>query len=172
MFIMKRLLFSLILLMSFKAKAHNLIYQYAGEMGQRVFGYGYDFNEDYRLDIMYGYVPSSMSSSSINTYAIRNNFNIYQYQRVTFGTGITLMHVVGDEFKGDKNNVPENYYKQQSNYRLYLYYNLEYDFDYNNRIYFENGLNDLSMESYYNNSERYGIAEYMSMGLGYRYKFD
>ena len=152
---MKKLIFSL-LFFSNICFANNLVFQHAGELGRIAIGYGFNFGEVYNLELIYGYHPK------LNTYAIRNNFKVFNYERINLNLGLTLYQA--DNFYN--NNVPDNYYEQSTHRRAYLFYSIEYLIN-DSSIYFENGINDVGLEAVYNN-DNLELKDFASIGFGLR----
>lgn len=140
--------------------ANTLGLQYAGELGEISLSYGLNLKSNYQIEFIYG------THHDFDTYAIRNNFNSYYFNdNFVLNTGLTLYQVNGL----GNNRIPGNYYEQSVSRRLYLYYALEIQ-EKNFSLYLENGINDVSLEAYYNNKDVY-LSDIMSLALGYRYKF-
>lgn len=144
---------------SFNAYAkHNLVLQYAGEIGRYAIGYGYNLNH-YNIEFIYGYHPE------LNTYTLKNTFTIYKQNKILLKAGFSFYQV--DSF--NNSDIPYDYYEQSINKRAYLFYSIAIKNN-KNEFYFENGINDVSLEAYYNNS--LDLNQLMSIGFGYRFHFN
>lgn len=133
--------------------ASELHIQHGGEIGRVSFGISESFGR-YQLQLFYGYHPE------VNTIALKNSFDVYTLSKFDLNIGISIFAV--DKFKN--NNIPSNYYEQSIDKRLYLFYSIDYNYRKNFSFYFENGINDVNAETYYNNN--IPLDDLMSIGFG------
>lgn len=142
----------------FKVFSSNLTLQHGGEIGRIAIGYGKSFGI-YTPEIFYGYHPE------VSTLAIKNNFNVLQYSSFDFDLGFSIFAI--DKFQN--NNIPDNYYEQSIDKRLYLFYKVRYHHN-NLSFFFENGINDVNAEVYYNNDD-IPLNDLISLGLGFSFHY-
>ena len=96
---------------------HYVPVQFAGNIGLFSTGVGYSSNHDnYRLNILYGYVPASVGGTRIHTvtfknifpiarYSLRNNETLFPY----LGVGLSI-EVGGISFLRMPDHYPDSYY--------------------------------------------------------------
>lgn len=158
---LKKLIFSLLCFLSVNSYSNNLVLQHGGELGNTVLGYGFNFGKTYSLEFIYGYHPE------VNTLAIRNNLSVLNYKSFNLNLGLTVYQVD----KPKRGSIPNGYYEQSLNRRLYLYYAIDYTYNNQYSLYFENGINDVMAEAYYNN-DNLSLNDLASIGFGMRIFFE
>lgn len=174
---MRLLIYSVLASFLFTTKSlayDHLLMQYAGEIGKYSIGYGKDFTDFYRLSFHYGYVPGNELQNKIETYTVKNNFRLfnYDYKKVMYSlyTGVALYHVPGDKYKTQEHSdTPDNYYRQSS-IRGLLYLGHEFSYNVTNSIYLESGVNDVWIINSANN-DSVDIEDHVSLGIGFNHRF-
>ncbi|MCO4755997.1 MAG: hypothetical protein KC478_16065 [Bacteriovoracaceae bacterium] len=151
--------------------------QHAGEIGEIAMGFGKIFNKTYSLDFMHGLVREETGGTTIETIALKNNFNLYRfnidYSYVDLYAGLAAFHVTGLKYQARRHNSYPGSYYQIGSIRGLFYLGAKAAVDKNNKheAYFEAGVNDVWLEAYVNNTEVMNIFEYASLALGYAYLF-
>ena len=151
--------------------------QHAGEIGTIAFGVGKKFTCIYSLEAFYGRVPKGFGGIEINTFAIKNNFNLYRFIvkeiPIDLYTGINLYHVTGRRYKSStRSEFPDGYYRIGSlRGLLYLGQSISFGKKHKHSAYLESGLNDIVIVNFINNSDTINPIEYVSMAIGYSYRF-
>tara|TARA_B100001971_G_scaffold215193_1_gene260047 strand:- start:136113 stop:136637 length:525 start_codon:yes stop_codon:yes gene_type:complete len=167
--------FLILFLLSTPAFGFNqAIVQYAGEIGKYSFGIGDDYNKTYHYSFHYGYVPSNSLQNKIETYTMKNNFNLFRYNYKNwdyrFYTGIAAFHVPGNKYKTHEiSDAPDNYYRQSS-IRGLFYFGHNIRFKDEHSIFLESGINDYWIVNAYNNNS-VDFTDHVSLGIGYNLKF-
>lgn len=147
--------------------------QFAGEVGLISMGLGKDFKR-YSIGGMYGVVPTEVSGGPmIETITLRQTYDFYHWERLTFYGGLNIFHVLGIQYRTeDYGDVPDSYYPIGSIRGLL---NLGIATAFNKQetriIYFEGGLNDIAIVNYINNSSVVNLGDEVSLGLGFKQRF-
>lgn len=151
--------------------------QFAGEIGTLAFGVGKQFTKIYSLDFFYGRVPESIGGIEINTFALKNNFNLFKFdfknRPIRFYTGLGVYHVTGRRYKSStRSEFPDGYYRIGSiRGLLYIGESISFGKKLKHRAYFESGLNDITLVNFINNSDSVDLFKNISLALGYSYYF-
>ena len=154
----------------------HAVTQYAGEIGQVAFGLGKKVSENYSFSILYGYVPKDIAGTEIETYAFKNNYSLFRFERLktlfNFYTGINIYHVIGLKYQTSRHaNYPRNYYRMSS-IRALIYLGMNASIvNKQNKVFFESGINDFWIINYLNNSEVLDPKDYVSLALGWKHLF-
>ncbi len=166
---------------SFQCFAFNLDYiklQHAGEIGSYAVGIGGSSESDrYSLEFFHGVVPAELGGRTIETMALKNNLKLFTldvyYFATKFYTGLNIYKVKGKRYETFGNNdYPDRYYRIGSvRWQLYLGGEFLVPSQDKQRLYFESGLNDIVLLSYYRNPDYINPMDYVSLALGYIYKF-
>ena len=165
---------------SLNAQAYFLDYvkiQHAGEIGTYALGIGKNVSKNYSVDFFHGRVPLDIGGEEIDTYAVKNNFNLFEltFDPVVFHTycGIAIYHVTGLDYQSSRHSsYPEDYYRYGSiRGLLYLGEKVRFGKGLKKEFYFEAGLNDIVITNYINNSNVIDPLDYVSLALGFGYKF-
>tara|TARA_Y100000780_G_scaffold132772_1_gene119397 strand:- start:110507 stop:111040 length:534 start_codon:yes stop_codon:yes gene_type:complete len=165
---------------TFSANAYFLDYlkvQHAGEIGEIALGVGKKFNRIYSLDYMHGLVREERGGTTIETIALKNNFQLYRFSHIfsylDVYTGLAAYHVTGLKYQASRNNnYPESYYRIGS-IRGLFYLGLKGALEEATKHegYFEAGINDVWIENYVNNPDTVNLFGYVSLALGYSFIF-
>jgi hypothetical protein len=176
---MRLLAFSYILLFSLnvfalKVESNEMIFQYAGDIGKYSVGYGKQFNSVYGIRVHYGIVPANDIQDKIETYTIKNNFTVfdYDYKKMHYKlySGLGFYHVPGDKYKTNElAGTPSDYYRQSS-VRAMLYIGHEFIYNQKNSIYLESGVNDVWLINSSNN-DSIDYEDHVVLGIGVTYHF-
>jgi hypothetical protein len=150
----------------------SILFQFAGDIGKYSFGVEKEFNSTYSLSAFYGFVPANGIQDKIETYTIKNTFNLFHfsYKKInyTFYTGLGIFHVPGKKYQTNNiDDAPNDYYRQSS-LRGLVY--IGHDFEYSNKasMYLETGINDIWLINSSNNSS-VDYKDHLSLGIGFRY---
>ena len=171
------LIFSLLLLpsISYGKYLDHMKIQYAGDIGFLSIGIGKDVTSRYSFDFFYGYVPTEIGGSEIQTYTLKNNYSLIKNSIATYKydiySGLSLYHVIGLRYQTSRfANFPRNYYRLSSiRAQVYLGGNLEYNK--RNSFYFEAGVNDIWLINYINNKDTLNLNDYIALALGWMKPF-
>lgn len=151
--------------------------QHAGEIGTFAAGIGKHFTESYSLDFFHGRVPHSVGGVEIDTYAFKNNLNLFRFYidpiSLTTYTGINIYHVTGLDYQSSRDaSYPNDYYRLGSIRGLfYLGEKVSFGEELKNEVYFEAGLGDIVLINYFNNKDTIDPLQYLSLGIGYTFIF-
>lgn len=151
--------------------------QHAGEIGTVAVGVGKQFTKTYSLDFFHGRVPQGIGGVEIDTYALKNNFNLFTSNldpvSLTTYLGINIYHVTGLDYQASRHaSYPDDYYRLGSIRGLfYLGEKVSFGRELKNEIYFEAGLGDIVLVNYFNNKDTIDPLQYFSLGIGYTYIF-
>ena len=104
---------------------HYVPVQFAGNIGLFSLGVGYSSNHDnYHINFLYGYVPSSVAGTEIHTITAKNIFPLTRYGMKSdqtlipyLGIGLTV-EVGGNAFLRMPSHYPEGY-KERARHRLW-----------------------------------------------------
>ena len=81
--------------------------QHAGEIGELALGVGKKFNRIYSLDYMHGIVREETGGTTIETIALKNNFQLYRFSHVfsyiDLYSGLAAYHVTGLKYQASRN---------------------------------------------------------------------
>ncbi|MBG58918.1 MAG: hypothetical protein CMJ16_00520 [Peredibacter sp.] len=151
--------------------------QHAGEIGELALGVGKKFNRIYSLDYMHGIVREETGGTTIETIALKNNFQLYRFSHVfsyiDLYSGLAAYHVTGLKYQASRNNnYPERYYRIGS-IRGLFYLGLKGALEEATKHegFFEAGINDIWIENYVNSPSTVNLFGYVSLALGYSYIF-
>lgn len=174
---MKKLIFSLSFFLT--SSVHSVTFvnhfnsQFAGEVGLLSVGLGKDFKR-YSVGGMYGVVPTELSGGPlIETITLRQTYEFYQWDRLSFHGGLNIFHVLGIQYRAeDYGDVPSGYYPIGSIRGLI---NLGVSTAFNKKksriIYVEAGLNDVAIVNYLNNTSVISIRDEISLAIGFKQRF-
>lgn len=153
-------------------------FQHAGEIGFYAPGIGKQFNDLYRLEYYHGYVPKEKGGQEIETFALKNHFNMYKFElfenQLNYYMGVGIYHVTGLKYQTSRRgSYPQQYYRLGS-IRGLFFHGLEISpIKYKQHFaYFEASLNDIVITNYYNNPDVINPIDYISLAIGYGYKFE
>lgn len=173
----KLFLFFTLIIIAFNANAYtpeSLLIQYAGDIGKYSIGASKNINNYYSISLHYGYVPSTAIQDKIETYTLKNNFNLarYNYQNFMYKlyTGLSLYHTPGNKYKTNEIAGAPNEYYRQSSIRGQIYIGHEFELYSTNAFYVESGINDIWLINSANN-ESVDYKDHLSLGIGYKYTF-
>lgn len=151
--------------------------QHAGEIGYLAVGVGKNFTKRYSLEVFYGHVPKYIGGIDINTFSIKNNINLinFNFLSLLLGiySGLNLYYVFGNHYMTSRNSsYPRNYYGIGSS-RANIYFGMDFSIHSfkKHTIYFESGINDIVLINYYNNSNLINPYDYLSLAFGYTHYF-
>ena len=107
---------------------HYVPAQFAGNIGLFSLGVGYSSNHDnYHINFLYGYVPSSVAGTEIHTITAKNIFPLTRYGMKSgqtlipyLGIGLTV-EVGGNAFLRMPSHYPEGYYDFPKNVHVIAY---------------------------------------------------
>lgn len=107
---------------------HYVPVQFAGNIGLFSLGLGYASNHDnYHINFLYGYVPSSVARAEIHTITAKNIFPLTRYGLKSnrtiipyVGVGLT-MEVGGNSFFRMPDHFPKGYYDVPKNIHVIAY---------------------------------------------------
>ena len=154
--------------------------QHAGNIGFGAIGVGKSFfNQEYELELFYGYVPSSIAEVSIHVASIKNNYIPYRFNflesEIAPYIGLSLIHMLDKEyFANEKEDVPINYYHVTGvHLTSYAGILLKYENDDVQifSVYFEAGILDAYAINYFSNSRYLDFQDIVSLALGIGYHF-
>lgn len=180
---MKKFIFNLIVLVvicvSFKAigsTKNHLKMQYAGDIGFVALGFGFEYDRFISLDLLYGVVPEIVNDEKIETIALKNHYNLFEFtldgNNLAPYLGLGLFHTLGKKYKTSMDSkYPHNYYREAS-IRWILFAGLEYTLlsPTKNSFYYEIGINDIWVMNYLKNSEVINLRDYCTLAIGWNYK--
>lgn len=178
--LIRKYIISLVLFIPISANAYFVDYlkvQYAGEIGLFSAGIGKNVTENYSVEYFHGYVPEDIGGHEIETFSFKNNYSVFGYERWGYYgdlyIGVNLYHVTGLEYQTSRHSsFPEVYYRVGSIRGLfYTGISLNSTKVSNHFGYFESGVNDIVLINYLNNTDVINLFDFVSLGLGYGYKF-
>jgi hypothetical protein len=154
----------------------HFVSQFAGEIGLVSAGLGKDFSR-YSISGLYGIVPSEYSGGAdgplIETFAVRQTYRFYEWERMDFHVGLNVFHVLSLRYESAKfKNSPPGYYPIGSVRGLL---NLGTSINLNKintrSFYVEGGLNDIWIVNWLNNYNTINPSDHISIAAGYKFKF-
>lgn len=150
---------------------NHMLIQFAGEVGFLSLGLGRDF-ERYSIDVMYGQVPPEVSGDhTIETVTLRQSYDFFQAERLSFHGGLNIFHVLGLEYQTTKfRDTPKSYYPIGS-IRGLVNLGLSLKLRGQQSFYFEMGLNDIWITNWLTNSSVVNPQDHVSLGLGFKLGF-
>ena len=152
----------------------QIITQYAGDIGKYSIGFGQEFSSWYSYSFHYGIVPPNSFQNKIETFTLKNNFHIYEYDYSDFEyklfMGLGIFHVPGRKYETNNISGPKSDYYRQSSYRAIAYLSHEIVYKQKYSMYLESGVNDIWLTNSYNN-DSIKLEDHVSLGLGIRYWF-
>jgi hypothetical protein len=151
--------------------------QHAGEIGYYAFGIGKNVSTKYRFELFHGVVPKHEGGIRIETMAMKHIYRLSRFDsyNILLGlyVGLNIYKVKGARYEPSKDNAyPKGYYRIGSIRALFfLGSNISLRKIENHKFYFESGMNDIVLQSYFLNSETVNPLEYVSLAVGYKYHF-
>lgn len=178
---MKKFLFSLLFfpLLSFGAIIDSVKLQYAGEIGFLSAGITKDITRWYHVSFLYGYVPQNISVKSVQTIALKQDFDIFRFEALnrqnTFYLGLNIYKAIDDRYDARKKvehpSVSDNYYaKAQQPFLIYWGYKLKNPRK-KSSVFFEAGINENWLPHYFKKEKPINANNYVSLALGLNYHF-
>ncbi len=166
------------LLLCFKSNATSYFkFQHAGEIGYYAFGLGYRFNNEYSLEVFQGIVPKYIGGKRLEIISIKNNYHFLDFEFLSvpmdWYAGGNIYNTKGKRYESSKEtDFPANYYRIGSlRGSIYIGGNFSFASHLRHSFYFESGINDIVLLNYIKNRKTINPAEYVSLGIGYRYIF-
>ena len=151
----------------------DIVVQTGAYDGFLAIGVGKQFTSYYNMDLIYGYIPPEIGSTTVHSMSWKHSFSLFDTSiygnKLAGNSGAGLIWGWDkDLFEQLPKKYPSRYYSPTA-FRFTAFGNIQYSLKENHKIYGEYSFTDIAIKSYienFNDSPRRNIGTY---GIGYRF---